>query len=34
MIVDRAIYRDGRRTAEPLELGYTDEAFRADGGLA
>jgi magnesium transporter len=34
MIVDRAIYRDGRRTAEPLELGYTDDAFRAEGGLA
>ena len=34
MIVDRAIYRDGRRTAEPLELGHMDDAFRAGGGLA
>jgi magnesium transporter len=34
MIVDRAIYREGRRTAEPLELGQMDEAFRAGGGLA
>jgi magnesium transporter len=34
MIVDRAIYRDGRRTAEPLELGHMGEAFRAGGGLA
>jgi len=34
MIVDRAIYRDGRRTAEPLELGEMDDAFRAGGGLA
>src|ERR671911_3235370 len=34
MIVDRAIYRDGRRTAERLELGHMDDAFRAGGGLA
>jgi magnesium transporter len=34
MIVDRAIYRDGRRTAEPLEVGHTDPAFGADAGLA
>src|SRR4051794_38615040 len=32
--VDRAVYRDGRRTAEPLELGYADDAFPAGGGLA
>jgi Mg2+ and Co2+ transporter CorA len=34
MIVDRAIYRDGRRTAEPLEPGHTDHTVRAGGGLA
>jgi magnesium transporter len=34
MIVDRAIYREGRRTAEPLELARTDDALRAGGGLA
>ena len=34
MLVDRAIYRDGRRLADALELEDTDEAFRADGGLA
>ena len=34
MIVDRAMYRDGRRTAELLELGHMDDAFRAGGGLA
>ena len=34
MIVDRAIYRDGRRTAEPLEPAHMDEAWRAGGGLA
>jgi magnesium transporter len=34
MIVDRAIYRDGRRTAEPLELAHMDDAYRAGGGLA
>ena len=33
MIIDRAIYRDGRRTAEPL-AGAMDEAWRAGGGLA
>ena len=32
MIVDRAMYRDGRRTAELLELGHMDDAFRAGGG--
>ena len=34
MIVDRATYRDGRRTAEALELRHMADAFRADGGLA
>lgn len=34
MIVDHAIYRDGRRTAEPLELGHMGDALRAGGGLA
>jgi magnesium transporter len=34
MIVDRAIYRDGRLTTEPRELGHSDDAFRAGGGLA
>src|SRR5918998_108406 len=34
MLVDRAIYRDGRRLAEPIEFEDTDDAFRADGGLA
>jgi magnesium transporter len=34
MIVDRAIYRDGLRTAGPLELGHMGDAFRAGGGLA
>ena len=34
MIVDRAIYQDGRRTAEPLEPAHMDQAWRADGGLA
>jgi magnesium transporter len=34
MIVDRAIYRDGRRTAEPLELAQMGDACRAGGGLA
>ena len=34
MIVDRAIYRDGLRTAESLELGHMADAFRSAGGLA
>lgn len=34
MIVDRAIYRDGHRTAEPLELAHMDDAWRAADALA
>jgi magnesium transporter len=34
MIVDRAIYRDGRRTAESPEPGHMDDAFPGGGGLA
>ena len=34
MIVDRAIYRDGQRTAEPLELTPLNDAARAGDGLA
>lgn len=34
MIVDRAIYRDGQRTAEPLELMPLNDAARAGDGLA
>lgn len=34
MIVDCAIYRDGRRTAEPVELAHMDDAYRAGGGPA
>ena len=32
MIVDRAIYRNGRRSTEPLELSEMGEACRRDGG--
>jgi magnesium transporter len=34
MIVDRAIYRDGRRMAEPLELAHMDDACQAGGSVA
>jgi magnesium transporter len=34
MIVDRTIYRDGRRTGESLEGSHADGAWRADGALA
>ena len=34
MIIDRAIYRDGQRTAEPVELAQMDDAGQAGGGLA
>jgi len=34
MIVDRAIYRDGRRTAEPLDPALIGDAGRAAGALA
>jgi len=34
MIVDNAIYVDGRRTAEPSSLHETHEAVRRQGGLA
>jgi magnesium transporter len=34
MIVDRAIYREGRREAEPVELAHMGDACRAAGGLA
>ncbi len=34
MIVDRAIYRDGRRTAEPRDLPQMSDACRQDGGIA
>ena len=34
MIVDRAIYRDGRRTAEPRELTDMDAECRNGGGIA
>ena len=34
MIVDRAIYRDGRRTAEPLELAQMNGTWGAGDGLA
>ena len=34
MIVDNAIYVDGRRTAEPSSLNETHEAVRRQGGLA
>jgi magnesium transporter len=34
VIVDRAIYRDGRRTAGPAELAEMEQACRRDGGLA
>jgi magnesium transporter len=34
MIVDNAIYVDGRRTAEPSSLHETHEAVRREGGLA
>jgi magnesium transporter len=34
MIVDRTIYRDGRRTAEPLELAHMDDGCRDGGGMA
>ncbi len=33
MIVDRAIYRDGRRTAEPADLAEMRAASRTDGGV-
>ena len=34
VIVDRAIYRDGRRTVEALEPAQMDDAWRAAAGLA
>jgi magnesium transporter len=34
VIVDRAIYRDGRRIAEPRDLHEMDDACRRDGGIA
>jgi magnesium transporter len=34
VIVDRAIYRDGRRAAEPRDLSEMGEVCRAGGGLA
>ena len=34
MIVDRAIYRNGRRSTEPLELSEMGEACRDGGGIA
>ncbi len=34
MIVDRAIYRDGRRETDPLDLAEMGRACRAGGGLA
>ena len=34
MIIDRAIYRDGHRVAEPVDLVAMDEACRDGGGLA
>jgi magnesium transporter len=34
MIVDRAIYRDGRRTAEPSEPAHMDDAGQAGDALA
>ena len=34
MIVDRAIYRDGRRTAEPTEVAQMGEACRNGAGIA
>jgi magnesium transporter len=34
VIVDRAIYRDGRRTQEPVELTAMDEACRTGDGIA
>ena len=34
MIVDRAIYRDGRRAAEPVDLVAMAEACRDGGGVA
>ena len=34
MIVDRAIYRDGKRTAEPLDLSQMSVECRRDGGIA
>jgi magnesium transporter len=34
LIVDRAIYRDGRRVAEPVDLVAMDEACRDGGGIA
>ena len=34
MIVDRAIYRDGRRAVEPSDLAEMDAACRNGGGIA
>jgi magnesium transporter len=34
VIVDRAIYRDGRRAAEPVDLARMGEACRDGGGIA
>jgi magnesium transporter len=34
VIVDRAIYREGRRAAEPVDLVEMDEACRNGGGIA
>ena len=34
MIVGRVLYRDGRRTSEPLEPAHMDDAWQDGGGLA
>jgi hypothetical protein len=34
MLVDRAIYKDGRRDSEPHDLAEMDATCRRDGGIA